>query len=469
MKRLLAIICVLAISSCVQFHDQPLSATKSLDSFESRTLNRTDLNTYIQAHIPVPAGQWPLRTWDLTSLTLAAFFYHPDLDVARARWAFAKAGVKAAGEHPNPKVTVSPGFNSTTESVSRWIVGAAVDIPIITAGKRGYQLAQAEHLSEAARMNIAAVAWQVRSRVREALLDLYGANEIEGLLIRRRSIQAQCLELLQRQLDAGEISAVVVTQASIDLHATVVELLDARKRQAEARVALADAIGVPVKALDGIGISFKGFEAVPSTLPKPEARRRALLNRADVLAALAVYQASQSSLQLEIARQYPDIDIGPGYEYDQGDNKWALGISLTLPVFNQNQGAIAAAEARRTEAAAEFTALQSRILGQIERAVAGLTASTDKARTAEIIAEELEQKAATMQKMFDAGEVLMLAVAGAHLEQNSNALLLLRARIDVHQAVGQLEDAMQSPADLSDWQETVLHSDIGNRVILQRK
>jgi outer membrane protein TolC len=187
------------------------------------------------------------------------------------------------------------------------------------------------------------------------------------------------------------------------------------------------------------------------------------LNRADVLAALAVYQASQSSLQLEIARQYPDIDIGPGYEYDQGDNKWALGISLTLPVLNQNRGAIAAAEARRTEAAAEFTTLQSHILGQIERAVAGLKASMDKARTAEVIAEKLEQKATTMQKMFEAGEVLMLAVAGARLEQNSNALLLLRACIDVQEAVGQLEDAMQSPADLSDWQKTVLQSDIGKR------
>jgi hypothetical protein len=87
----------------------------------------------------------------------------------------------------------------------------------------------------------------------------------------------------------------------------------------------------------------------------------------------------------------------------------------------------------------------------------------DQARTAEVIAEKLEQKATTMQKMFEAGEVLMLAVAGARLEQNSNALLLLRARIDVQEAMGQLEDAMQSPADLSDWQETVLQSDIDKR------
>jgi outer membrane protein TolC len=255
----------------------------------------------------------------------------------------------------------------------------------------------------------------------------------------------------------------VVNQASIDFHATVVELMDARKKQAEARVELADAIGVPAKALDGIDILFDAFEGLPSAPPKPEVRRQALLNRADALAALAVYQASQSSLQLEIARQYPDIDIGPGYEYDQGENKWALGISLTLPVLNQNRGAIGAAEARRTEAAAEFTALQSSILGRIERAVASLNASMEKARTSEVIAEELQQKAATTEKMFEAGAVLMLAVAGARLEQNSNALLLLRARIDVQEAVGQLEDAMQSPADLSDWRETILQSDTGKR------
>ena len=57
----------------------------------------------------------------------------------------------------------------------------------------------------------------------------------------------------------------------------------------------------------------------------------------------------------------------------------------------------------------------------------------------------------------------MLTVAEAQLEQSSNALLLLKARIDAHEAAGQLDDAMQSPADLSDWQETVLQSDVGER------
>ena len=101
-------------------------------------------------------------------------------------------------------------------------------------------------------------------------------------------------------------------------------------------------------------------------LPLVEIRRRALLQRTDVLSALAAYAASESALRLEIAKQFPDLRLSPGYNYDQGDNEWSLGLSVTIPVLNQNQGAIAEAEARRAEMAAEFNALQARVVNEVE-------------------------------------------------------------------------------------------------------
>ena len=44
-----------------------------------------------------------------------------------------------------------------------------------------------------------------------------------------------------------------------------------------------------------------------SDLTAPDIRREAILNRADVRGALAEYAASQSALQLEIAKQYADL------------------------------------------------------------------------------------------------------------------------------------------------------------------
>ena len=67
-----------------------------------------------------------------------------------------------------------------------------------------------------------------------------------------------------------------------------------------------------------------------------------------------------NDLRLEIARQYPDLHLNPGYEFDQADSKWALGLSIELPLLNQNQGPIAEAEARRLESAARFESLQAR-------------------------------------------------------------------------------------------------------------
>ena len=44
-------------------------------------------------------------------LTLAAFYYHPDMEVARAEWDVARAAIQTAGGRPNPTLNVTPGLN----------------------------------------------------------------------------------------------------------------------------------------------------------------------------------------------------------------------------------------------------------------------------------------------------------------------------------------------------------------------
>ena len=182
---------------------------------------------------------------------------------------------------------------------------------------------------------------------------MYAATETAGLLRSRGTIQEDSIKLLEEMFNAGEISANELGQARILRDEARLAMLDAEKQQVQARARLAGVIGVPAKALESKELSFAVFEALPEDVPPAELQRQALLSRADLLAALAEYQASQSALQHEIARQYPDVQIGPGYEFDQSENKWALGLSVTLPVFNQNRGAIATAEADRAQAEAQ--------------------------------------------------------------------------------------------------------------------
>ena len=449
MKDLLALCCAAAVvvflSACQHFQPAPLDAGRIAVSLDARSLSEPGLRAFLETNLQRQLVVWPAQEFDFPTLTLVAFYYHPSLDVARAQWGVAQAGVKTAGERPNPTLSVSPAYNTTTPTPSPWIVTPSLDMPIETAGKRGYRIAQAGQLSEAARLNIASVAWQVRSRVRSCLVELHTAQEEQRLLQEQQALQAENLRLLERQHEVGAVSAFEVTQAAIAADSTRLALRDAERQNAEARVQLAEALGVSVNALDGVKLSWDGLEQRPSEAALSDARRQALLNRADILGALAEYAASQSALQLEIAKQYPDIHFNPGYEFDQGDNKWSLGLSITLPVLNQNQGAIAEAKAKRTESAAKFNALQTRVLADIDRAVAGYRASLGKQKDADALLARLQKQEQRAQAMFATGEISKSDLAALRLQISASALARLDALVKLQQTLGQLEDALQSP------------------------
>ncbi|MGH7939476.1 MAG: TolC family protein, partial [Limisphaerales bacterium] len=343
MRFLAFILGVALLSGCAEYQPRPISAERSASDFDSRSLTNADLRSFLETNHLV--GPWPRQSWDLRALTLVAFFYQPAFAEAKAAWAAAQAAEITAGERPNPALSVTPGYDSgIPDNPSPWLVPISVDWPIETAGKRGYRLAQARHLAEAARWNLVGAVWQVRGAARGALLNLYAARETEALLARQTLAQSNVLRLLEGQLAAGSVSSYEVTQARISLDTTRLVWQQTVGQVRQAGVQLATALGVPLRALDEIRFSFADFNQFPRQLTQPEVQRQALLNRADVRGALADYAASQSALQLEIANQYPDLSLGPGYGWNTGsagDNEWDLGVTLTLPILNQNQGPIA--------------------------------------------------------------------------------------------------------------------------------
>ncbi len=446
---------LIAAPGCVRFESRPLSSTANFDSFQARSLADPGLRRFFETN--GMATSWPRLEWDLQALTMAAFYFHPDLDVARASLDLARAGGRTAAERPNPTLSVAPSYNTSMGIPSPWLVTAALDIPVETAGKRGYRIAEAGHVTEIARLNIGAVAWQVRSRLRRSLLDLYVAQETQVLLKNQQEVQGESLRLLELQHAEGAVSAFEVTQARIAADSTRLVLRDAERQQAEAQVAVANAVGLPSAALTGVTLSFAGLIDLPSEIPVESARRQALLNRPDVLAALAEYNASQSALQLEIAKQYPDIHFNPGYEFDQGDNKWSPGVAVTLPVFSRNKGPISEAEARRSQSAANFNALQVRVMGDIERAVAACHAVSQKGREAEAIQSNLVTQEKTARAMIEAGEISKSELIALRLQLSASALARLDSLTRAQLAFQQLEDVLQSPFGLpaSLWQHPI--------------
>lgn len=435
---------LILLSGCARFKPEPISPETTADNFDSRSLTNENLRAFLQTNHVI--AEWPCRTWDLNTLTCAAFYYQPALAEARAQLASTQASEVTAGQRPNPTLSVSPTYDTTTSPP--WIPGVSLDIPLETAGKRSKRIAQAKSLSEAARWDFIAAAWQTRSHVRAALLSLYTARENERLLAKQEFAQSNVVHLTQGQFNAGVASSSDLAQARVVADTVRLSREDAIGQTKTSQVQLASAIGLPARALDEAQFDFSELEKLPDNLTKPEVRRTAVLNRTDIRSALAQYAASQSALQLEIAKQYPDVHLNPGYELDQTDNKWTLGLSVDLPVLNQNQGPIAEATAKRKQAAAHFLSVQANAISEIDVALAVYGVALKKLELAKALQSDLQRQFDSVRAQADAGEVDALSLANAQATYYTGAQNHLDALIKAQEALGALEDAMQSPLTL---------------------
>jgi CRISPR system Cascade subunit CasA len=216
-------------------------------------------------------------------------------------------------------------------------------------------------------------------------------------------------------------------------------------RQQAASLDLAKALGVSAPAVRGLLIAPE-----PAATPDDfiDWRRDAALSRRDVLRAIADYDLAENALRLEIANQYPTVSLGPAYNYDHGVTKLPFGLSLTLPPWDLNRGAIAQAEAARAAAGRSLELAQANALAEVDTAAAALSqARKELSRTRDGDLPVAERAAAAAARSVDAGQadrVDELAARGAVLDARLN---LLDAQHTAATAAAGVEDALRRSFD----------------------
>lgn len=443
---LLVLACGL-LAGCATYQARPLSPERLAQRFAQRSLSAPALRIYLARQTGSELPAWPLPRWNRDMLTLAADYYSPVLAVARAQLQNARADITAAGTRPNPSLTLQLEYAANRQGPGGpYTTGPVLDIPIETAHKRAYRIEQANHLSDATELDIRSQAWRVRSRMRATLLQLHAAQGRVSLLQQQAAAQREIVRIMEKREAVGAAAAPDAFPASLALINTQAALATTQNAAQALRGELAGIIGVPIHALAGVELDLREFDQPGPPLPSADAQHAALFQRADLRAALARYAATQSALQLEIAKQYPDIHIGPGYTYDAGVNKISFGLAgITLPVFGHNRGGIAQAEAKRSEAAARIEALQDTIVNAIEQARARYLASLAAERLAATRLSTAQRQAESQAANFDAGNADRLVLSQARSIYQASALAHLDTLIAAQQAAGALEDAMQMP------------------------
>ncbi|MGA2399163.1 MAG: TolC family protein [Steroidobacteraceae bacterium] len=435
---------MLAGCTAQHYHPAPIVADRAAMAFEARRLSDPGLRAFAEQILGPSA--WPPAFWDYRTLSLAALYFNPTLDAARARIAESQAQLLTAGARPNPNLALTPGIPSP------YLLTLDLSFPIETAGKRGYRLQAARSLDLAARLELAQAAWTVRSSVRAALVDHLLASRMLEQLRAEADLRTEEVRLLEAAASAGEIPRQEVATAELELSRAHTAVADAVAQSVESKAALAAAIGIPVAALEEVRIAWPEWESPPgaATLPRDEIERDAVLNRLDVRAALAQYAAAESSLQLEIAKQYPDIDIGPGYTYEEKRSYFTVGLAATIPLFDRNQGPIAEAEARRRQAEVQFVQTQTAVISRSARALALYDAALERFAEAGRFADVQSRRGEATRKSVHAGEEGRLDLDDAEIESFVAARARLEALAQVQRALGDLEEAVERPLAAGD-------------------
>lgn len=436
----------LVLTGCIKYKARPLNAAVVEHQYRARSIDSAAVQKFVQS---LGWKRWPPAILDLNALTALASYYNPDLDIARTQIAIADAGVRTANVRINPSLNADGGYYG--QPGAHPLYGVSPGFTIETAGKRGYRTLQAEKNADAARMSFAEAQWLLWSKVRLALLDYVLSERRLNLLQREADLRTQLNEMLEKRLQVGAVSQPNIDVYRVELLRAEAAAETARGDVAQKRVTLATAVGIPPEALVNRTIQYKNLDAPPAeiSLSLRKVRKAGLIHRIDVRRTLVDYAAADAALKLEIARQYPDIQLAPGYGFQEGFVSYTFSsVVNSLPVFNRNKGPIAAAEARRQQVEARFRALQSQAIGEMAKALAlyhsAFTAWQTESTRLKQIEQDREQAA---RRALQAGQGDRFTLVLAQIETNTAALGQLNGLTQVQTSLGALEDSVQQPLE----------------------
>ncbi|HTL66081.1 MAG TPA: TolC family protein [Lacunisphaera sp.] len=441
--RVLSLAVVLSsLGACAQPPAPPaaVNAADNAAAIAARSLQDPGLRDFLQRNL----GQVP-KAWDLDALSWAAFYFHPSLAVARSQWAAAQAESVTAAARPNPVLGLVPGYSTNAPAgTSPWFPAVSLDFLLPMGRTRATRVAAAQLAAEAARLDLVATVWEVRSELHQALLEWSAATRHSALLETEADLQRQLAALAQKRLDAGAAAApevAVIRSAALRAGLAAAE---AARQVPAARARVAAALGVPLTALDDLPLA-------PSTPPGltpadiGAARTIALQHRADVLAALARCESARSSLALELSGINPDVHLGPGFQWDQGQDKWSASFSFELPIFNRHEGPIALARARFDEAAARLTSVQAHIIAELDEATANRAAASAQGDLLRQLQAALDRQEKMAEARLRSGGADRSEYLNARSEAVAGRIALADADAALARAEARVEDALQVP------------------------
>jgi cobalt-zinc-cadmium efflux system outer membrane protein len=377
-------------------------------------------------------------------LVRAALAKNPELNSYGAEIAAARGAWKTAGAIRNPELTTQAGYKNTHDasggsSGDGGTFALSANQTFEYPGRIALRKAVAEGDIYLAELHLAQFRIALGARVRALV---YGILVAQERLTAIRDVASR-FEGLSNVLAQREPTGV-----TSELEARIIEgnALTLRRQAREAELAVKIPLaqlnqlrGHPVNAalqLPPARFALTELPAMPRLLQSARAYAVEIRIREAELA--------QHGFKVSLSKneRYPAITVGPFYSYEKAadrEQQIGVGISLPLPLWNRNAGAIETSKAREQQAQAALLATQR----DVERRVA------ESAVTLQAKREEIDKwQADTLQKFHDAAESsdrnyrLGSVPVSIYVETQKQYLEITGALLDIKR------DALQSAQEL---------------------
>jgi cobalt-zinc-cadmium efflux system outer membrane protein len=357
---------------------------------------------------------------------------------ARTARAIDLAAAQAAGQRPNPEVSVE-----AERETPHWSFGGS--LPIELSGKRQRRIDVAQAALSVTEAETARVIAEVRSDVRQAYFTAVGAlrrlevaQELEGIATRAR-------DAAQERFQSGAAPRLEALQAALVLSQAQNDVTSARGEVGAARVELNALLGYPADATPALPDVLEG----PPPPDLAGASAAALSGNAELSVLARRIDEERARVELAKAMRRPDPSVSGTLTYDAQPEftfGWRFGLAVALPIFTTGRAEVAVAEATLTRAVADRDARVAQITG----AVAAASARAASAHQAVLRYQndilpatiQVEQMA---QESYQSGQTGVVALLQAVQSARETRLRALQAGLDYQLALAELERAIGAP------------------------
>ncbi len=365
--------------------------------------------------------------------------YNPGVDAVRRGLAIRAAGIRAAGQRPNPALGAEISRDSPHQTLT-------LDVPIEFGNQRRRRLEVARGELALVDLEVQASRRMVRRRVREQFFGLLAADEQVRLAESILAIATRVRDAAQGRFEAGAVPRLEVMQADLGVGRAESDLEAARSARAAAQALLDGVLGLPPRQ----PLTLHGTLRDHATAPTYDAAlASASTANTDLLGLdrqIAV-EASRLALLRSSRTPVPVFSVS-GLFNSPGDFTAApaASVNVGLPLFSRNQGEIAASIATTAQLRAQREAARR----SVETAVFAASTRVDAAlRTVDTFTRRLLPVATELETLsedsYRAGRTSVLGLLDSQRSLRDLSRDAVQAGLDLQLALAELEDLLGTP------------------------